>query len=400
MNIEWPTQRFGEFLRPNMRPYTLAVDEDANLVGMRLYGGGPFHRELKPAMQIAKKSHFVIRVGDVIYNKLFAWKGTFGIVPPTLDGMFVSDKFPTYELDRTKVDDNWLRWYFRYPPLWGEAQSMSTGSAALSKLTLNPPKFLLLTMPMPPLEEQRRLVARIEELVAKIEVARELRQQAEGEAEVLLSRSVSRLCCSSNWVTMTVGELVGEDSLRNGRSVKPTGDYGEVRCLTLSSVRRGRIDLRDSKVVPMTQEEAKPFLVRKGDVFVVRGNGSKNLCGMAGLVAEDSDSVIFPDLFIRVPIPVQVMLPEFFVASWNSATTREVIEDKAKTTSGIWKINQGHISSTVIQVPPLSEQRRIVADLDDLQRQMDSLKALQAETSAELDAFMPSVLDEAFRGEL
>jgi len=150
----------------------------------------------------------------------------------------------------------------------------------------------------------------------------------------------------------------------------------------------------------MTQEEAKPFLVRKGDVFVVRGNGSKNLCGMAGLVAEDSDSVIFPDLFIRVPIPVQVMLPEFFVASWNSATTREVIEDKAKTTSGIWKINQGHISSTVIQVPPLSEQRRIVADLDDLQKQMDSLKALQAETSAELDAFMPSVLDEAFRGEL
>jgi type I restriction enzyme S subunit len=150
----------------------------------------------------------------------------------------------------------------------------------------------------------------------------------------------------------------------------------------------------------MTREEAKPFLVAKGDVFVVRGNGSKNLCGMAGLVAEDSDSVIFPDLFIRVPIPVQVMLPEFFVASWNSATTRDVIEDKAKTTSGIWKINQGHIISTVIQVPPLSEQRRIVADLDDLQKQADTLKALQAETAVELAALTPSILDKAFRGEL
>jgi Malectin domain len=230
--------------------------------------------------------------------------------------------------------------------------------------------------------------------------ARSLRQQATEEMEVLLGRSVSRLCCSSNWATMTVAELVGVDSLRNGKSVKPTGDYGEVRCLTLSAVRRGRIDLRDSKVVPMTREEAKPFLVSNGDVFVVRGNGSKNLCGMAGLVAEDSDSVIFPDLFIRVPIPVQVMLPEFFVAAWNSATTREVIEDKAKTTSGIWKINQGHIISTVIQVPPLSEQRRIVADLDDLQKQADALKALQAETSAELAALMPSILDKAFRGEL
>src|SRR6266487_3374104 len=159
MSNMWPRVKFGEFLRPNSRPYTLGPGEDANLVGMRLYGAGPFHRELKPAMQIAKKSHFVIRVGDVIYNKLFAWKGTFGIVPQALDGMFVSDKFPTYELDRSRVDEDFLRLYFRCPPLWEEARAMSTGSAALSKLTLNPPKFLLLTMPLPPVAEQRLIVA-------------------------------------------------------------------------------------------------------------------------------------------------------------------------------------------------------------------------------------------------
>lgn len=104
---------FGEFLIPNKRPYTLSDDEDANLVGMRLYGGGPFHRELKPANKIRKKSHFVIRSGDIIYNKLFAWKGTFGIVPDSLDSMFVSDKFPTYAIDDTKVDPQFLQWYFR-----------------------------------------------------------------------------------------------------------------------------------------------------------------------------------------------------------------------------------------------------------------------------------------------
>ncbi len=121
MSKPWPDRQFGSFLRPNSRPHTLAPDEDANLVGMRLYGSGPFHRELKPAMQIAKKSHFVIRRGDVIYNKLFAWKGTFGIVPGELDGMFVSDKFPTYELDRRQVDENWLKWYFRCPQVWEQA---------------------------------------------------------------------------------------------------------------------------------------------------------------------------------------------------------------------------------------------------------------------------------------
>jgi type I restriction enzyme S subunit len=105
---------------------------------MRWYGEGPFHRELKPAMRIAKKSHFVIRKGDVIYNKLFAWKGSFGVVPSELDGMFVSDKFPTYELDPRQVDENYLRWYFRDPRLWEQAKTLSTGSAAISKLTLTP----------------------------------------------------------------------------------------------------------------------------------------------------------------------------------------------------------------------------------------------------------------------
>jgi len=118
----------------------LAPDHDANLVGMRWYGGGPFHRELKPAQKIQKKSHFVIKSGDVIYNKLFAWKGAFGVVPSKLDGMFVSDKFPTYEIDSEKADARYLAWYFRHHDLWEQARRKSKGSAAISKLTLNPPQ--------------------------------------------------------------------------------------------------------------------------------------------------------------------------------------------------------------------------------------------------------------------
>ncbi len=53
-----------------------------------------------------------------------------------------------------------------------------------------------------------------------------------------------------------------------------------------------------------------------------------------------------------------------------------------------------------VWVPPLNEQRRIVAELDSLQREVDALKRLQIETAAELDALLPSVLDQAFKGEL
>ena len=47
-----------------------------------------------------------------------------------------------------------------------------------------------------------------------------------------------------------------------------------------------------------------------------------------------------------------------------------------------------------------SEQRRIVAELDALQAEVDALKRLQAETAAELDALLPAILDNAFKGEL
>jgi hypothetical protein len=53
-----------------------------------------------------------------------------------------------------------------------------------------------------------------------------------------------------------------------------------------------------------------------------------------------------------------------------------------------------------ICLPPLAEQREIVRKLDDLQWRLHSLQQLQTETSAELDALMPSILDKAFRGEL
>jgi type I restriction enzyme S subunit len=62
---------------------------------------------------------------------------------------------------------------------------------------------------------------------------------------------------------------------------------------------------------------------------------------------------------------------------------------------GIKRIREFHMPR-----PSIDEQRRIVAELDALQMQVDSLQDLQAETSAELDALMPSILDKAFRGKL
>ena len=62
-------------------------------------------------------------------------------------------------------------------------------------------------------------------------------------------------------------------------------------------------------------------------------------------------------------------------------------------------INQERIGVFEISIPPVPEQRRIVSELDALQAAVDALKRLQTETTTELDALLPALLDRAFKGE-
>jgi type I restriction enzyme S subunit len=81
---------------------------------------------------------------------------------------------------------------------------------------------------------------------------------------------------------------------------------------------------------------------------------------------------------------------------------REYINKNAKGTSPTMKkISQGIVASIPFPSSLLvSEQRRIVTDMNALQTQVDALKRLQAETAVELDTLFPAVLGRAFKGEL
>ena len=340
----------------------------------------------------------LIRPGDLVVSGINAAKGAIAVYGTENEGTAAATiHYGAYSPKGNRVDTMFLWWLLRSGTFRELLHEYVPGGI---KTELKAKRLLPVPIPLPPLSEQRRIVARIEELAGKVTEARDLHHAASTATEVLGGAVMSTICAQAECQTRTVRQLLAGSELRNGRSVKSSGDVEGVRCLILSSMRDGRIDVTDAKPVPLSRSEADPFLARKGDVFVMRGNGSKRLCGRAGLVVDEPDSIVFPDLFIHVPLPRDRVLPEFFVAAWNSASTRKVVEEKAKTTSGIWKINQGHIETTSIPVPPVDIQRQIVAELDALQTKLDEMKRLQAETQAELDALMPSILDRAFKGEL
>ena len=199
------------------------------------------------------------------------------------------------------------------------------------------------------------------------------------------------------WPNVHVGALLGAP-LVNGRSAKDK--EGGFPVLRLTALQSGKIDLRESKEGDWSEADAEPFLVKQGDVFVSRGNGSKKLVGIGGRVLHEPMPVAFPDTMIRVRLDTSAVRPEYFVLAWNSWAVRRQIETAARTTAGIYKINQGHIRGFVLPLPSLAEQSEVVRILDE---RLESADSLQAEIDANLaraEALRQSILKKAFSGQL
>jgi type I restriction enzyme S subunit len=394
-----PRIPFRRFLKPNLRPYMLAPDEDANLVGMRLYGDGPFHRELKPALKITKKSHFVIREGDVIYNKLFAWRGTFGIVPRELDGMFVSDKFPTYELDRAQVDQTYLAWFFRHPDVWDQARRMSTGSAALSKLTLNPPRFLDLEVPLPDIDEQRAIAAHIEAVHQKLQRLGQLRSTSAADADLLL-----KAARASKLNSLPIdGALIDVLSSKPRNGWSPTCDNieGGTPVLTLSAVTGWEFNEEAIKLTSAPTSPNAHYWLQPGDLLITRSN-TPELVGHVAIYGGSPERCIYPDLMMRISVDRAKADPRFIWHWMQSDRVREFIQKRARGTSPTMKkIAQGDVCEVPFPAAlGREEQANIAAELDRIRSRLRELRDRQSDTAEDLSKIMPAVLGNIFGGDV
>ena len=182
----WPTVRLGEVLTPTARDEKVDASKEYRLLGIRLDGQGPFLRETVIGTQTSATKLFRVAENDFIYSRLFACRGAFGVISKELDGCFVSGEFPAFIPVPGKIDVEYLKYWFRLPSVIASVDADCSGSTPLTRNRFKENFFLALEIPLPPLAEQRRVVARIEELSVQIQEARTLRHQAAEEAEVLL----------------------------------------------------------------------------------------------------------------------------------------------------------------------------------------------------------------------
>lgn len=297
--------------------------------------------------------------------------------------------------------------YFYLKRIRGLANSLATGTTFKE---LSGKAFAKLPLPLPPLNEQKRIVAKIEELFGELDAGEESLRRARRQLGVyrqsLLKQAFEGKLTApwrsqnpdlaGTWSEAEVSEVLTAKP-NNGRSVKDR--KGGFKVLRLTAIKEGVIDLSEHKEGDWDAHQASAWVVKEGDFLASRGNGSIKLVGRGGIVGENAD-IAFPDTMIRLPLDLNRVFPRYFSYLWNADVIRRQIENSARTTAGIYKINQGLLTRYRLPLCPLPEQREIVRLLDE---QFEAISQNEREIDAALkrsEALRQSILRKAFTGRL
>ncbi len=260
-----------------------------------------------------------------------------------------------------------------------------------------------LEVPMPPLPEQRRIVARIRECMVRVAEIEELKkssriQQLYLSASLIESEMHPNLTGAEGWTTHTVGQLV--TTVRNGRSIaQDTEGLADGAVLTLRAVRGIDLGIDFQKPIALPDRIAEQFAIDAGDVFVSRAN-TIELVGLSAVAMDaPTERLIYPDLLIKLKVNPSLILPRYLAYALRSASSRKQIKTRALGSSQTMvKISGERLREVSIPFPSLTEQERIVNRLDDAHNLMRQLAT--ESLPGEVEALRIAILRKAFAGEL
>ena len=371
-NKRYPLASLRTIMLPVGRSEVPQVGTVYRQIGVKLWAKGAYEREPVGGDQTRYKTLSRVEADDVVVNKIWARNGSVAVVPTSLAGCYVSSEFPTFAPIRGKLNPRWFHWWTKTRDFWQQCDEKSRGTSGKNRI--RPEKFLEIRIPLPTLDEQRRIVSRIEELAAKVEEARNLRKQTVEEVGALVQSLRSK--CFADLHTRYGRESLGSLIFMASGEGLTSSQMDEVHEFPVYG--GGGLTGHYSR-----------YLFEEPQIVIGRVGAR---CGCV-FVTEPRSWITDNALYLT---SISDRLDKaYLVHALSNLDLRQQANQAAQPV-----VSQKKINPMEIPVPPLSEQHRIVTHLEALQTKLDAIKGLQSETAAELDALMPSILSKAFRGEL
>ncbi len=421
----WRVARVGDFVQQITERVRVESGKQYKMLGVKWYGEGAFLRETVHGDAMSAVWVTPAKPGAFIYNRLFAWKESFAVVPPEFSGCFVSGEFPQFIVDTTRISAEYLDLLFRLRSVIRAVNAASAGSAAVSRNRFKEAEFLRLELPLPPLETQRAILAEWRKAKAKIAAIEARVREAESGIPALIYAAlgtpapyedkarerlmVLRWSEIDRWAFGYLArkragllgfskskypiQLLGDHLLEtaNGYCIKPVGRQTANHMLKLNALTPAGLDLSQTKFIDVSESVARRFCLKKDDLLVCRSVGSFDLVAKCAVVPADAPNVLFPDIIIRARLRPS-LLPDFVREVMQTPLGRSHFQSNARTAVGMWKIGADDISSFPLPVPPIDEQRQILEQVQKVRAWVAREREAASETArcieADLEAWL------------
>ena len=202
----------------------------------------------------------------------------------------------------------------------------------------------------------------------------------------------------AGWAYVSLGLLTDEP--KYGTSKKCDYNYVGTGVLRIPNVVNGVINTDDLKGALFNDNDLATFSLMRGDVLMIRSNGSISIVGTSAIVSEPEEEYLFAGYLMRLRGIGDVITPEYLVLVLSSQLVRIQVEEKAKSTSGVNNINAREVQSVVVPLCSVNEQLVVVEELRTVLNALDNFdREIKAHMSA-VSALRQSILRRAFRGQL
>ena len=253
-------------------------------------------------------------------------------------------------------------------------------------------------IPLPPFEEQKRIVVRIKRLMHRIELARTILRQLNEENQALIDSLISSILeeikdkYSSHLMVLSEACKL----ITDGTHDTPTYVDEGVPLLTAKNVFFDRIDKTNVRFISQEDHEeiCKRCPAEKGDVLFI------NIGATTGTVKKIDIDLEFSLKNVALLKPnLELLNPDFLILILRGPAIKNQIKKKQSQTCQPF-LSLRDLRSLEATIPPLSEQRRCISYINSLQKKIEEIRKLRAEIEKGIEELIPSILDKAFRGEL
>ena len=368
--------------------------------------GFSFSKEGIPFLRVNNIQDGKINLGDVLFidsktdqalarsrilkkDVIISIAGTIGktaVIPANAPAMNCNQALAIIRL-HNNVDP----YYFNHWLNTGDAFRQITGSkvtATISNLSLGCIKKL--KIPLPPIDEQRRIAA----ILDQADAIRRKRQQAIALTDELLRSTFLEMFGDpvinpKGWEEVTVNDIVS--AVRDGPHVSPKYSQEGIPILSTRNIRPGKLIMEDVKYVSYETylDLVKRFKPQCGDVLLTKGGTT----GFAKTVDWDWPFTIW--VHVAVLRPTDKIIPEFLETALNSPNC---YEQSQKYTHGIANKDLGltRIRKIKLSLPPISLQKEFC----NLQQKLKVNLFTQDKSLTESNNLFNSLLQRAFKGQL